>query len=505
MDRRAFLRAGAAAAALGPLAARAGAGPAEGRRRPSFVVIMADDISPHRYGCYGDGGDGTPNIDRLAADGVAFATCWATPICQPTRALLMTGRYAHRTGWYHNALKIPGPDGSLDFKKSHIVFSRALQEAGYATCIAGKWQLHGWAGAAEAGFDEFCLYQGNVAKRIEQGEEFGGLYETTEGAKGYHQQKIASRYWGPAVNRNGELMEVTPEDFGPDIWTDYIIDFMRRNRDRAFCAYYPMELPHCTATGSMPTTPLSGRPGDLSGGTLAECNRYVDLLVGRILDALDEFGLRDSTYVLFTSDNGGQGTDGRWAKNTATEFGARVPLVVGGGSVMARPGLSPALAGLADVMPTLLDLAGVALPDGYELDGVSLAPYLRGESEATRPWVHSYLGTARMLRDDRWLLESVDTVYGSPRGRFFDCGQARDPRGYERYREVTDSTAPEVLAARERFDRILAGLPSPDRSDPAIAELLDTYDGYVYRHRVELRRRGERSGQGPPIASPPAR
>lgn len=485
VSRRRFLKglsAGAAAAVLAE--ARWAGGREMPSRRPNFVLIMADDISPHRYGCYGNTDAQTPHLDRLAAEGVAFDTCWATPICMPTRALLMTGRYAQRTGWYHNALRIPNPSGSTAFQKSHFVFSRLLKAAGYATCIAGKWQLTGWAGSPEFGFDEFCLYQGNVRRFIERGATFGGLYETTEGAKGYRQQEIASRYWGPGVNRNGELMDVTPEDFGPDIWTDYLIDFIGRHRDRPFLAYYPMELPHTTSKGKLPTTPLSDGPPSLIGGTLDECNAYVDHLVGRIGAALDELGLRENTYVIFTSDNGGQGIGGRWAKNSATEFGARVPLIVGGPGVVSRGDRSDALVSLADITPTLAELAGAAVPHGYEFDGVSLAPYLLGQSDRHRDWVFSYLGTARMLRDDRWLLESVDAVYDSPRGRFFDCGKSRDPRGYENYREVTESDDPEVVAARERFDRILVDLPAPDPSDPEVAQLLEEYDDYVYRHRV---------------------
>jgi arylsulfatase A-like enzyme len=486
MDRRTFLKETVAATALGPLALAQTAGGARAARPPNFVVIMADDISPHRYGCYGAQGASTPNLDRLAAGGVAFATCWATPICMPTRAMIMTGRYAHRTGWWHNALRIPMEGNGGNFMKNNLVFSRLLRESGYATAVAGKWQLVGWVGAPEAGFDEHCLYRGNVQPLIERGQTFGGLYESTTGARGYGATRIASRYWGPAVVRNGELMATTPEDFGPDIWTGFLIDFIRRHRDRPFLAYLPMELTHTTAVGKLPSTPLSGRPGDLAGGTLAECNEYLDVLVGRILGALEELGLREDTVVVFTSDNGDQGGDGVWPKNTATEIGARVPFIVGGPGIAPRDGLSDGLVSLADVMPTLLDFAGAGLPDGYELDGRSLAPWLRGRAETHRRWLYSYLGTARMLRDRRWLLEAVDEVYDSPRGRFYDCGDARDPRGYRLYREVTDSAEPEAREARERFETALATLPPPDPAAPGMADILERYDGYVFRHRLKV-------------------
>lgn len=500
MHRRDFLKGvGLGAAAVAGLPEWALSAQTKGQTRlagaggdtPNFVVIMADDIGPEYYGCYGNEEANTPHLDEMARTGVVFRTCWATPICSPTRAMIMTGRYAHRTGWYHNALKIPHEGNRGDFKKNNLVFSRILKRAGYATAIAGKWQVHGRIDDPAAGFDEYCWHFGGMGpggiKRDAGIERFAGLFESQGGEPGWGPHPFVSRYWGPGIIRNGELVPTTPEDFGPDIFTDFLIDFIRRHKDRPFLAYYPMVLTHGVVKGGLPTTPLSGGPGKLTGGTLQGCNDSLDLLVGRIVEALEELGLRQNTIVIYTSDNPGQGRDKVWAKNSATEYGARVPLIINGPGIVEAKGASDELVSLVDITPTLVEFAGAELPDGYELDGTSLAPYLRGQTEEHREWLYSYLGTARMLRDKRWLLEGVDEAYDSPRGRFYDCGANRDPKGYGGYEDVTDSTDPEVLAARKRFDEILAELPAPDPSDPTTSKILQEYDGYIYRHRLCLK------------------
>ena len=140
MQRRDFLRAAAAGASAAALAPWARAAKTDRpRARPNFVIIMADDISPDHYGCYGGRGAKTPNIDKLAAAGVMFRTCWATPMCAPSRTLIATGRYAHRTGVWHNGLKIQKgkvPPGR--FAGEHLTFGRLLKDSGYATAMAGN-------------------------------------------------------------------------------------------------------------------------------------------------------------------------------------------------------------------------------------------------------------------------------------------------------------------------------------------------------------------------------
>lgn len=480
MKRREFLQtaaAGAAAAAF-PGWARSRPGPI-GEGRPNVLVIMADDISPGHFGCYG-GPAGTPNLDGLARSGVCFRTGWATPMCAPTRAMLATGRYAHRTGVYHNGLNIPqGAAGR--FAQDHLTFARVLRENGYVTALAGKRQaLGGPVASAEVGFDEACFHE--TYGRLPGGRPFEGQWESEEVLPGYP-GPVASRYWHPCILQNGREVPTGPETFGEDVFVEFLVDFIRRRGDRPFLAYYPMNLPHGTARGRLPTTPLTGRPGRNEGGNLAECTAYIDALIGRLIRALGEMEILGHTLVLFTSDNGDAGA----GKTEATERGARVPLIAGGAGWIRSRGEVGELASLADVFPTLADLAGARLPEGYATDGVSLAPYLRGSSDSTRDRVYSYIGTARMIRDSRWLLEAVDPLGGHPQGRFTDCGDERDPA---RYPVRTGDLAPEEEAARRGLLEALAAIPHIDPGDPDAARALERYRGHPYPHRLGPRRGG---------------
>jgi arylsulfatase A-like enzyme len=174
----------------------------------------------------------------------------------------------------------------------------------------------------------------------------------------------------------------------------------------------------------------------------------MDVLIGRILEALDELDLREQTIVLFTGDNATAGLH----KGRLTDQGVRVPLIVNGPGRVKAGIVSNALVDLSDVLPTLAELAGAPLPEDVTFDGRSFASVLRGDSVGVREWIFSYEAYQRMLRDERWLLEGD--------GRLFDCGGSRDRAECE---DVTDSTEPEAIAARQRFDCLLDRLPAPPR------------------------------------------
>jgi arylsulfatase A len=219
---------------------------------------------------------------------------------------------------------------------------------------------------------------------------------------------------------------------------------MKSNRERPFLAYYPMCLTH----EPWDPTPDPSQPGGRTAGGLRANVEYMDRIVGKLVGALDDLGLRRDTIVFFTGDNG----TGKAGKATVTELGVRAPMIVNCPGRVQPGAARDDLIDFSDVLPTLAELAGAALPEGVAIDGRSFAPMLRGERGNPREWIFSYLAYRRMLRDRRWLLEGD--------GRFFDCGDSRDGRGY---REVTGSSDPEVLRARRRFDAILAQLPAPPR------------------------------------------
>jgi arylsulfatase A-like enzyme len=435
VNRREFLTLlSAAAAAMGADLAFG----AEDERPPNIILIMGDDCSAGEIGCYGNERHRTPHLDRMAEEGVKFETCWCTPLCSPTRAEIMTGRYGFRTRWYHNLMKVQEP-----LTQRSTIFSQFLKEAGYATAVSGKWQLIGMP--PEYGFDESYIWA--YENYLPEGVKHTGLYE---------RPGKPERYWHPCILRNGKYVETKPDDYGPDLFSDFVIDFAKRNHDRPFFAYYPMTLTH----GPFYPTPDSLQPGQKKQANNMDENfganiEYMDKVVGKIVNSLEDMGLGRRTVVLFTTDNGtatrGKGSD--------TERGCRVPLIAYAPGIVKPLGSCPELVDFSDILPTLLDFAGTKVPGDYVIDGRSFAPLLRGEEYEPREWIFSYLADSRMLRDKRWLLEGD--------GTFYDCGDSRDGTGYK---DVTDSDDPEVVAARKRFDEILADLPAPGPEDPLLVE-----------------------------------
>ena len=412
--------------------AAAGAGVLRGAARPlNFLIVLTDDLGSPDVGCYGSRKHSTPNIDALAKSGVRFETCYATPLCSPSRVALMTGRYAYRTGWYNFI-------GRETTRKDHvdpdeITFADVVKPKGYRTCLAGKWQLGLITTQPrmifDSGFDEYFAWAWKE----------GGLPKGS-GFAGSERQ----RYWHPAMLENGKFYPTTPEQYGPDLITDWTLNFMRRNRERPFLAYYSSLLTH----EPWDPTPVPGHPGQKTKGGLKANLEYLDYSVGRLMQGLKENGLERNTVVMFMGDNG-TGQDG---KGTVSELGVRVPLIVRCPGVIREGVVSRDLVDFSDVMPTIADLAGAPLPKGVAIDGRSFAPQLRGERGHPRDWIFSYLAYERLLRDRRWLLEGDN--------RFYDCGESRDGTGY---RDVTKSKDPEVLAARARFEKILAKMPAPPK------------------------------------------
>jgi arylsulfatase A-like enzyme len=400
----------------------------------------------------------------------------------PTRAMLSTGRYGYQTGSLHNALTLPKEWPLRQWIKGNRTFAQVLHDHGYATAMSGKRHEMGGGGSEtdaffhskEVGFDEYCMYQSG-GKRPD-GFAYTGAWESETVLPGYA-GRVASRYWHPSIICNGTALETKPDDFSEDIFTDFVIEFIRHNKARPFAVYYPMLLPHGGAGGDLPVTPLSGPPGRNKGGTLKECTEYIDVLVGRLLAALEEEGLLNNTLVVFAGDN----ADAGGGKTHATEQGVRVPLVVGGPSWVKHRPPTAELCSLVDIFPTLVDLAGARLPDGYQVDGVSLAPFLKGESNVTRDYVYSYIGTARMIRDSRWLLEAVDPMGGHPDGRFYFCGDEVDPA---QYREITGPMTAEEEKARDHLRVIMESIPFIDTTDPETQELVKRYLNSPYPHRL---------------------
>ena len=365
--------------------------------KPNVILIMADDVGHECFGAYGSTQYQTPNLDRLASAGLRFNHCYSQPLCTPSRVKLMTGQSNVRN--YHSF-------GIL--MKDQKTFGHLMKSAGYATGVAGKWQLWGTQTKTpgkgmrpeEAGFDEFCLWQ--LTKRPE-------------------------RYWGPGLETNDGFTQHPESVYGPDVINDFALDFVTRHREAPFFLYYPMVLVH----DPFPPTPFSKdkRSRDPQRN-FEDMVFYMDHLVGRLDARLGELGLRDNTLLLFTADNGTnvrlsstfQGREVKGAKGKMIHDGIHEPLIASWPSGIPAPRVLEDLVDFSDFLPTLAELAGVTPPQGVPLDGRSFLPQLRGEKGNPREaWFCYYnprpkdaadrLGR-RFACDGRWKL------YGD--GQLFD-------------------------------------------------------------------------------------
>ena len=322
-------------------------------------------------GAYGGKTYRTPHLDRLAATGMRFDQAHATPVCTPTRVKLMSGRYNSR-----NYIRF----GEMD--RNEYTFGHLFQQAGYATYIAGKWQLgHGRQGPYHFGFDEYCLWQ--VDRR-------------------------PPRYPNPGLEINGRRVDFKSGEYGPDMVTDHINDFMERHRDRPLFVYYPMILPHWPfePTPDSPTWDPARRRDEVEEQSrryhdpkyFIDMVEYTDKMVGKVVGKLEELGLRENTLVLFTSDNGTDrglvseinGRQVVGAKLHSTDAGTHVPLIANWPGVVPAGSVNGDLICFTTFFPTLAEVAGIEIPDHLELDGRSFAPLLRGEPVEMPDWLYMW-------------------------------------------------------------------------------------------------------------------
>jgi arylsulfatase A-like enzyme len=484
-SRRAFLRSTAVAAA--GLGLSCGEDPSVGSqgdaKKPNIVLIMADDLGQECLGCYGGTSYKTPHLDALAQAGIRFTQAYAQPLCTPTRVQLMTGQYNFRN-W--QAFGIMDP--------AEKTFGHMMQAAGYKTCISGKWQLYSynppdfepeWRGKGmlpqDAGFDEYFLWHAG------------------------HTEDKGSRYADPVVLDNGTLRTYTGK-YGPDVYTDYVNDFMERHAEESkagepFFVYYSMALPH----GPFVPTPhspeweadgprrkergLSQEPCEQAanpapgGSDEPDCPQdfswslrhkgdaryyhdmveYMDHVIGRIVQKIDELGIRENTLILYYSDNGTpRQVESRMGervikggKGHTTDAGTHVPLIASWKGVCAEGVVNDNLIDSTDFLPTIAEAGGAKPLEGMVVDGRSFLPQLRGEQGHPREWVMFHFDPlpgankvgyklVRFARDKRYkLYEENGDLYDVP----------ADP--LEEKPIPVDQDTPESAAARRKLRAVL--------------------------------------------------
>ncbi|NNE92480.1 MAG: sulfatase-like hydrolase/transferase, partial [Verrucomicrobiales bacterium] len=313
--------------------------------RPNVIVIMADDIGYENLSCYGSEVYETPHLDKLAASGMMFNHAHSQPICTPSRVQIMTGIYNNR-----NYIKF----GLLD-PEAHT-FGHAMKAAGYDTMVAGKWQLlGGFEGPVNFGFDKYCLWQ--LTRR-------------------------PSRYPNPGLEIDGKERDFKNGEFGPDVVTDYINDYISAHKDagKPFFIYYPMIAPHWPFVPT-PDHPdwdptlwrdKKNEPGGYRDQKYWDAMvRHTDKMVGKVVDHLEKEGLRENTLVMWTGDNGTytgvtskfKGEDYKGDKGSPKDAGTHVGFIASWPAKIKAGRVVDDLVDLSDVFPTIVEAAGAAPPD----------------------------------------------------------------------------------------------------------------------------------------------
>lgn len=379
---------------------------------PNIILILVDDLGKEWVSCYGAEDIETPNIDALANSGMRFNNVYGMPQCTPTRVTLLTGQYPFRHGWV-NHWDVPRWGGGAHFDETvNPALVTEIKNSGYKTCIAGKWQIDDFRvepdALTKAGFDEYCMWTG-----FESGNP----------------QPSGKRYHSPYIyTKDGS--KTYKNAYGPDVFKNFICDFIEENKDTSMFIYYPMVLPH---------TPFKNPPNDTAKTNLGKHKamvKYTDFITGEIVKTLDEQGIRDNTVIIWTTDNGTSGKiagtlNGRKVKGAKTktnEAGVCLPFIVSWPGVVNSNVSSNSLVDFTDILPTCLDLAGNEIGKEYinnnnthYIDGVSFKQVLLKNEKSQREWIlamgggnnakltengveNQYIFRDRVIRNERFKL-----------------------------------------------------------------------------------------------------
>ncbi len=425
---------------LGTTLLAAGGLRANAARRPNIVLILADDLGYGDLACYGHPTHRTPNLDRMANEGVRFTDFYTPmPFCAPTRSSLLTGRYPFRTGVVRN----PAPDSGasdIGLPESEITIAQALKPLGYASICIGKWHLGHTRQylPRRRGFDEY----------------YGILYSNDmRPVQIVHNESVVEY---PVVQA-----QLTRK------YTEKALRFIDENKDRPFFLYLPHAMPHKPLAASEDFyTPET--PNDLYGDAIRE----LDWSVGRILARLKERNLDENTLAIFTSDNGpwfGGSTGGlRGMKGNPWDGGIRVPMIARWPGSIPAGRVSKEVSGTIDIFPTVLNAAGAPLPPDRVIDGKDILPVMISGARSPHEAIVSMAGARlSIVRSGRWKLHVRSP--GPERRHMADPGGWVDPRGPDGVTII----APYEQARPNQYPGVLTGDPPKEmmlfdlETDPA--------------------------------------
>ncbi len=355
-------------------------------KAPNIIILLADDLGYGDLGVYGHPTIHTPNLDRLAANGMKFTQFYAgAPVCSPSRAALLTGRLPVRSGMASSKepiVFVPHSDGGL--QSEEITIAEALKTQNYSTACIGKWHLgHSKPEylPTRQGFDYFfgIPYSGSASP---QENDFG------IGAQGFPQM--------PLFQNEKIIEQPVDESTLTSRFTDETINFIKENKKNPFFIYLAYNYPHVKLHAS---ERFSGKS---SHGLYGDVVEEIDWSVGEIIKTLKELGIEENTFVFFTSDNGpwktqelegGSTGELRGEKGSTWEGGMRVPAIAYWPTRIEGGKTTQALGTVMDLFNTSLSLANVPIPNDRVIDGVDLSPVLFGEKKEVREEIFYYRGT----------------------------------------------------------------------------------------------------------------
>ena len=406
--------------------------------RPNVLMILCDDVGFECFSVYGSREYSTPRLDALAAGGTRFANCHSTPLCTPSRVNLMSGK-SNVFNYFDFGI----------YPKGEPTFANYFRDQGYATAVAGKWQLltaKGGISPKEAGFDTHCLW--NIP---------GGGRE---------------RYWNPSLVQDGKLLELPQGTYGPDVTTESLIRFIRENRDRPFLAYFPMILPH----NPFSVTPDSADPNSKDEkSNFVDMVQYIDKNVGRLEDTLSELKLRENTLIIFTGDNGTNsvltselnGNTIRGGKGYTHDYGTHVPLIVNWPGHVPAGKLVDDLVCFSDFFPTLVDAAGLPPQEISDGDGWSFWPQCTGKPGRSREWIYCYYfpRPSSAKYNDKYSHFEVRFTRDK-RYKLYDNGDLFDTTKdvLEQHPIPPDTAGPRAQSARRILQKALDSYPDAGRN-----------------------------------------
>ncbi|MCT4602994.1 MAG: sulfatase-like hydrolase/transferase [Marinifilum sp.] len=413
----------------------------ENQDKPNVILIMVDDMGVETLETYGNIENPTPNLNTMASNGIRFDNCISQPLCTPSRVKMMTGKYNYRNYGYF---------GHLD--NNEKTFGHLFQDQGYATCIAGKWQLNGiaykdkikdWNDTSRPykfGFDEYCLWQITNAKA--EGERFAD----------------------PLIIQNGKKLPRNKDGYGPDIFSNYVIDFIKKQKDKPFFVYYPMVLVHDPFVPTPDSKDWADETKRYNDSTVyfKDMVAYTDKIVGKINSTLKELKLEDNTIVIFTADNGthpriySKTSKGvvQGGKGNTINTGIHVPLIASWGKNIKQAFNYNGLIEFSDFYATFADMLG----QENQSDGKSFLRILEGKQNVnTREtaFVHYNPKWKPNVTKNKNQFVMTNSYKLYQDGKFFNT--QKDPREAHHLSHKTLTT--EELAIKSKLEKELSRHP----------------------------------------------